>query len=146
MLKMVAIGHLGKDAEVKIHGTECVINFSVAHSDKWNDNGVKKERTTWVSCSWWTEKHTIAQYLKKGTQVYVEGVPEAKVWKKEGDPQPFLNLRVFSLQLLGSANRDGANNRPADNSNQQQSTGGYVPYEAPKKDSGVADDYSDLPF
>lgn len=143
---MVAIGHLGKDAEVKIHGTECVINFSVAHSDKWNDNGVKKERTTWVSCSWWTEKHAIAQYLKKGTQVYVEGVPEAKVWKKkEGEPQPFLNLRVFSLQLLGSPNRDGNSHAPADNSTQQQpATGGYTPYGAPAEDAPVGPD--DLPF
>lgn len=144
MLKMVAIGHLGKDAEVKIHGTECVINFSVAHSDKWTDNGVKKERTTWVSCSWWTEKHTIAQYLKKGTQVYVEGVPEAKVWKKDGDPQPFLNCRVFSLQLLGSANRDGSGGRPADNNTNQGSGAGYTTYQAPADSSTVSDD--DLPF
>lgn len=119
MLKMTAIGHLGKDAEVKIHGTEAVINFNVAHTDKWKDNGVPKERTTWISCSWWTERHTIAQYLKKGTQVYIEGVPEAKVWKKADDPKPFLNCRVLNLQLLGSANRDSGQHQNQSTSSTQ---------------------------
>lgn len=127
---MQIIGHLGRDAEVKVHGTEAVINFSVAHTDKWKDNGVSKERTTWVSCSWWTERSTIAQYLKKGTQVWAEGIPEAKVWKKEGDPQPFLNLRVLSLQLLGGQRREGDNNssQPSQNAPAPASnTGGHVP-------------------
>jgi len=143
---MTAIGHLGKDAEIKQYGTESVINFSIAHSDKWMDNGIKKERTTWVSCSWWVEKTTIAQYLRKGTQVYVEGIPEAKVWKKkEGDPQPFLNIRVFSLQLLGSANREGTVSRTTEATEQAEPTGGYVPYSGPGNVTSP-DDYSDLPF
>lgn len=144
MINMTAIGFLGKDAEIKIHGTEAVINFSIAHTDKWTDNGVKKERTTWISCSWWTDKHTIAQYLKKGTQVYITGIPEAKVWKKDDGPQPFLNCRVFSLQLLGSPNRDGSNNRPADNNASQSSGSRYTTYQAPADNSPVGDD--DLPF
>lgn len=143
---MSVIGNIGKDAEVKYHGTECVINFSVAHTDKWKDGAILKERTTWVSCSWWTEKSTVAQYMRKGTQVYVEGVPEAKVWKKRdgGDPQPFLNLRVYSLQLLSSSGRRDGDN--SDNAPQASSkdTGGYVPYQAPS--SGSQTDDLDLPF
>lgn len=143
---MTAIGHLGKDAEVKIYQTESVINFSIAHTDKYVDNGIKKEKTTWVSCSWWVESSSVAQYMKKGTQVYVEGFPEAKLWKKkEEEQQPFLNLRVFSLQLLGSPRREGEGNTPSNNSPAAPaSSGGYVPYQA-LTDKPV-DDPDGLPF
>lgn len=146
MIKMQVIGHLGKDAEVKIYGTESVINFNVAHTDKWNDGNVKKEKTTWISCSWWVERSTIAQYLKKGTQVYLEGVPEAKVWKKKdsGESQPYLNVRVYSLQLLSSGRKEEDNTQQ--NTNTQSSGGGYVPYKTPASGSGEAADDSDLPF
>lgn len=140
---MQAIGFLGRDAEIKQYGTENVINFSIAHTDKYMDNGIKKEKTTWISCSWWVEKTTVAQYMRKGVQVYVEGVPEAKIWKKrEGEPQPFLNLRVFSLQLLGGGNRDGSqqsSSQQAPAQPEQQVQQGYVPMQP-----GVDDD--SLPF
>jgi len=74
MIRMDMIGHIGADAVVQQHGTECVINFHLAHTDRYMQNGTKMEKVTWVSCSWWTEKHTIAQYLKKGTQVYISGI------------------------------------------------------------------------
>lgn len=145
MIKMTAIGHLGKDAEIKQYGTESVINFSIAHTDKYMNNGVKMQKTTWISCSWWVEKITIAQYLRKGTQVYIEGIPEAKMWKKkEGESEPFLNVRVFSLQLLGGGNREN-NSAPASN-NQSQATGGFVPYQAPAANITDPEDFSDLPF
>lgn len=143
---MQVIGHLGKDAEIKIHGTEAVINFSVAHTDKWTDNGVKKERTTWVSCSWWTDRQSITQWLKKGTQVYVEGVPEAKLWKKKDDPQPYLNLRVYSLQLLGGQRSDGnnQNTQPSQNAPAQTQNAGVS--DNPYAGSNNSSDDDSLPF
>lgn len=145
MIQMMVIGFLGKDAEVKIHGSEAVINFSVAHTDKWIDNGVKKERTTWVNCSWWTESNTVAQYMKKGTQVYVSGIPEAKIWKKrEGEPQPFLNLRVYSMQLLGGQRRDGdSNNQETQNTSTQ--TKATKSFDSPYSNQSSEKD-DDLPF
>jgi len=142
---MVAIGHLGKDVEVKYHGTESVLNFSVAHTDKWRDNGIQKEKTTWVSCSWWVENTNIAQYMRKGTLVYVEGIPEAKIWKKkEGEPQPYLNLRVFSLQLLSSGRRDDSTqNQSQAQSAPASSDQGYKPFGDPPN---ASTDDSDLPF
>lgn len=148
MLKMTVIGHIGKDAEVKYVGaaTESVISFSVAHTDKWKDNGVPKERTTWVSCSWWVESTTVAQYMKKGTQVYIEGIPEAKAYKnKQGESQPYLNLRVFSLQLLSSGRRDGDNTTQANTQTASDNqAGGYTPFQAPNTNS--SDPVDDLPF
>ena len=72
MIKTQVIGHLGKDAVVTSVLGKTVINFSVAHTEKFKDaSGAVKEKTTWVDCSNWTDKTAIAPYLKKGTQVYV---------------------------------------------------------------------------
>src|SRR5574341_2529066 len=107
MLKLLVIGHLGKDAitNTTTNGNS-VINFSVAHTEKFTDNqGVKKEKTTWVDCSWWTDKHAIVPYLKKGIQVYVEGQPEIKTFsKQDGSTGTSLSLRVGMCQLLSSNN------------------------------------------
>lgn len=102
MIKMQVIGHLGKDCIVKEVNNKTVINFTVAHSERWKDsNGVQKERATWVECAYWTDKTTIAQYLTKGKTVYVEGIPEADAYKnKEGDAAATLRLRCSNIQLL----------------------------------------------
>lgn len=143
MIQMTLIGHLGSDAEVKVHGTECVINFSCAHTDKWNDNGIKKERTTWVSCSWWTERSTVAQYLKRGTLVYISGIPEARSWKgKSGDTMCGLNLRVHSLQLLGGK-RDGDNQPSQQAPAQTQNT---TTWDSPHASNSNSSDDDSLPF
>lgn len=138
---MQIIGFLGRDAVVQQHGTEAVLNFSVAHTDKYLSGGQKMERTTWISCSWWTEKHTIAQYLKKGTQVWIEGNPEAKMWTgKDGQKQCGLVCRVRSLQLLGNSKRDSAPAAPSQSA--PAPSDGYKPVEIPRED----EDFSDLPF
>lgn len=102
MLKMQVIGHLGKDAEVKEYNGKNVINFSVAHSEKGRDG---QSKTTWVECSYWTDKTGIVPYLKKGTQIYTEGMPEVRTYgKNDGTTGVSLTLRVGQVQLLGSAN------------------------------------------
>lgn len=102
------IGYLGKDAVVQQHGPESVINFSLCHTDKYKDaSGQKYEKATWVSCSWWVESTNVAQYLKRGTLIWAEGVPEAKNWKdKQGESKAFLNMRVMRVELLGGKRDD----------------------------------------
>lgn len=117
MLKAEIIGHLGKDAVVHQNGIESVVNFSVAHKDKFkNAAGVVTEKTTWIECSWWIDSQSpVIQYLKTGVQVYVEGVPGAKMWenKKENKMACGLGLRVYQLQLLGGGRREDYQNQPA---------------------------------
>lgn len=105
MIKLQVIGHLGQDATVNTVNGKTVINFSVAHSEKYkNKDGVEVNKSTWVSCAYWTDRINVAMYLKKGTQVYAEGVPEAKTYtSKTNEMLPQLNLRVVSLSLLSSA-------------------------------------------
>lgn len=112
MLKIQVIGYCGKDAVVQQHGTDSVVNFSVCHTDKYKDaSGQKYEKATWVNCSWWLENTNIAQYLKKGTLVWVEGIPEAKQWKNKqtGETSPYLNMRVARVELLGGRREDNSN-------------------------------------
>ena len=103
MIKMQIIGNLGKDCVVNTVNGKNVINFTVAHTEKYKDSqGNQQEKTTWVDCAWWTDRTAVAQYLTKGKQVYVEGQPEARSFQRnDGTPGSSLSLRVRDLQLLG---------------------------------------------
>ncbi len=104
MIKMQVIGRLGKDCVVNTVNGKNVINFTVAHSEKYKDSqGNMQEKTTWVDCAYWTDRTAVAPYLQKGTQVYVEGQPEARSFQRnDGTPGASLSLRVREVQLLGS--------------------------------------------
>ena len=103
MIKLQIVGNLGKDCIVKEINGKSVINFSVAHTERFKDStGNLKERTTWVECAYWTDRTTVAQYLKKGKMVYAEGSPEADAYmNKENQAAATLRMRVQNLQLLG---------------------------------------------
>lgn len=112
MIKLQIIGNLGKDCIVKEINGKHVINFSVAHTERFKDSqGNQKERTTWVECAYWTDRTAIAPYLLKGTTVYAEGTPEADPYtNKEGQAAATLRMRVQNIQLL-SSNRDQGSNQ-----------------------------------
>lgn len=107
MIKLQIIGHLGKDCIVNTVNGKNVINFNVAHSEKFKDSqGVLQERTIWVECAYWTDRTAIAQYLTKGTQVFAEGAPEVRTFTRQDNTHgASLTLRVREVQLLGSSNR-----------------------------------------
>jgi len=111
MIKLQIIGNLGKDCIVKEVNGKNVINFSVAHTERYKDSqGNQKERTTWVECAYWTERTAVAQYLTKGRTVYAEGSPEADAYSnKEGQPAATLRMRVQNVQLLGNSSNEGNN-------------------------------------
>src|SRR5579862_3738771 len=104
MIKLQVIGNLGKDCVTNAVNGKNVINFNVAHTEKFRDSqGNQKDKTIWVECAYWTDRTGIAPYLKKGTQVYVEGTPEVRTYQKnDGSTGTSLTLRVVNVQLLGS--------------------------------------------
>lgn len=110
MIKMQVIGNLGKDCVVNTVNGKNVINFTVAHTEKYKDSqGTNQEKTTWVDCAYWTDRTAVAPYLQKGQQVYVEGTPEVRSFtRNDGTPGASLSMRVRDVQLLG---------RKGDNSN-----------------------------
>ena len=121
MIKLQVIGHLGQDATVNNVNGKTVINFSVAHSEKFkNKEGAEVNKSVWVSCAYWTEKTNVSSYLKKGTQIYAEGVPEAKTYRNQTTNEivPQLSLRVTNIQLLSNKSTQQENNdfEPIENS------------------------------
>lgn len=109
MIKLQVIGNLGKDCTVNTVNGKNVINFTVAHTEKFRDSqGNNQEKTTWVDCAYWTDRTAIAPYLQKGTQVFVEGQPEVRSFSRnDGTAGASLTVRVREVQLLG---RKGENN------------------------------------
>jgi single-strand DNA-binding protein len=109
MIKLQVIGNLGKDCITNTVNGKNVINFNVAHTEKFKDaQGNQKDKTIWVECAYWTDRTGIAPYLKKGTQVYAEGTPEVRTYpKNDGTTGVSLTLRVSSVQLLGSRGAEG---------------------------------------
>lgn len=141
MIKLQIVGNLGGDCIVKEVNGKNVINFNVAHTEKFKDaQGNLKERTTWVNCAYWTDRTAVAQYLKRGKQVYAEGSPEADGYlNKENQPAATLRMRVQNLQLLGGG--DGASQS---NSGNQMASSGVTTNAARMSD--VTEPVDDLPF
>lgn len=114
------IGNIGQDAEVRhIEGSQSAISFSVAVTEKWTDKaGNKQERTEWFRCTIWrhADKTSIAQYLKKGTKVLVEGKISARAWSNQntGEVSAALELKVDNFEFLGGVQQAPvATNQPA---------------------------------
>lgn len=148
MIKLQVIGNLGKDCTTNNVNGKTVMNFNVAHTERFRDaQGNQQERTTWVECAYWSDRTAVAPYLKKGTQVYVEGTPEVRTYaKNDGTTAASLSLRVLNVQLLGSRNENSGggyqgNSGGYNNSNAGGNSGSSFTPSAP-----VGADVDDLPF
>ncbi|TCO05377.1 single-stranded DNA-binding protein [Natronoflexus pectinivorans] len=103
MLKLILSGALGNDAEVKDVGGSKVINFSVAVSMDYKDkDGKRVEKTEWVKAVMWRDQSSkIADYLKKGKKVLIEGVPESEGYQsKDGEVRSALTVKVKEVEFL----------------------------------------------
>lgn len=146
MIKLQVIGNLGKDCVTNAVNGKNVINFNVAHTERFRDaQGNQKDRTTWVECAYWTDRTGIAPYLRKGQQVYVEGTPEVRTYpKNDGTTGASLTLRVFSVQLLGGRNdNNGGGGNSAGNYNQGNPSQATANVPAA---SDITEPIDDLPF
>src|SRR5699024_3255450 len=77
-------------------------------------NGEKQSKTTWYEVARWGNNVKLAQYLKKGTQVYVEGTVEADAFiGNDGDAKGVLRLTAFKIELL-SGGKSQSNNQTSD--------------------------------
>lgn len=145
MIKLLVIGNLGKDATTNMVNGRNVINFTVAHTERFKDaQGVQKDKTIWVDCSYWTDRTAVVPYLKKGTSVYVEGAPDIRTYTtQDGRNGATLTLRVQSVQLLGNKNSESGSG--GGYSAAPQSGGGYSA--APPASPGeITEPMDDLPF
>jgi len=105
--KVILIGNLGKDPETKsLPSGSAVTNIRVATAEGWKDKqtGEQKEHTEWHSVVFFDRLAEIAgQYLKKGSQVYIEGTLRTRKWTdKEGKDRYTTEIKANEMQMLGS--------------------------------------------
>ena len=142
--KAILIGRLGRDPEVRqMPNGEAVCNFSVATSETWKDqHGQKQERTEWHNITLYRRMAEVAgQYLKKGSQVYIEGrIQSRKYTGKDGIERTAYEIIGSEMKMLGGGNDSGQQNAqhtpPAPPSRQAPA--------APAQQVGDIDD--DVPF
>jgi single-strand DNA-binding protein len=149
--KVILVGNLGRDPETRyMPDGAAITNVSVATSFQWNDkaSGEKKEETEWHRVVFRGKLAEIAgEYLKKGSQVYVEGRLRTRKWQdKEGQDRYTTEIVADRMQMLGS--RSGAG-EPRAESAPASKTAGAQPSApaAAKKPAGKFDDLEDdIPF
>ena len=106
--KVILIGRLGQEPTIRhMPNGEAVCNFSVATSETWNDrNGQRQERTEWHNITMYRRLAEIAgQYLKKGSQVYLEGKIQTRKYQgKDGIERTAYDIIVNEMKMLGGGN------------------------------------------
>jgi single-strand DNA-binding protein len=137
--KVMIIGRLGADPELKyMPSGKGVANIRVATSERWKDrqSGDAKERTEWHSVTAYDKlAEIIAEYLRKGSQVYIEGSLRTRKWQdKEGKDRYTTEIIAQQMQMLGGKPLGGE--RPARQEQQRPAP--------PADDGGGFDD--DIPF
>lgn len=104
--KVILVGRLGKDPETRyMPNGEAVTNAALATSENWKDkSGEKQEKTEWHNLVFYRRLAEIAgEYLKKGSQIYVEGKLQTRKWQtKEGQDRYTTEIIVNEMQMLGS--------------------------------------------
>lgn len=149
--KVILIGNLGADPESRFFpdGTQ-VCNVRLATTETWKDkaSGERREATEWHPLVFRSKLAEIAaQYLKKGSQIYVEGSLKTRKWQdKSGQDRYTTEVQVAELKMLGGKRDDGGSYAPA-----QQQTQQRAPQTQPQRQSGGAqggfgDFDDDIPF
>ena len=111
--KVILVGNLGNDPEVRyMPNGDAVANLSVATTDSWKDKqtGEKQERTEWHRVVMFKRLGEIAgEYLKKGSQVYIEGKLQTRKWQdKSGNDRYTTEIIASEMQMLGGRGGGGS--------------------------------------
>ena len=144
--KVILVGNLGKDPEIRyLPNGEAVSNCTIATTDSWKDktSGEKKEATEWHRVVFYRRLAEIAgQYLKKGSQVYIEGSLRTRKWTdKEGQERYTTEIVADRMQMLGSRSGQGdAGTREPPPERESR------PAPAKKPAGGLSDMDDDIPF
>jgi len=145
--KVILLGHLGADPEVKyLEGDKVVANLSLATSEAYQDrNGNRVEQTEWHDLELWDQQAKIAEkYLKKGSQIYVEGKIKSDKWTDEqGQNLKKMKIRVLSFTMVGGK-PEGMATTPAPNTGMAAAQSSSSVPSTPMVSLDEGDD--DLPF
>lgn len=150
--KVIIVGNLGRDPETR-YNTEggAITNVSIATTDNWKDKatGEKQERTEWHRVVFFSRLAEIAgEYLKKGSQVYIEGALRTRKWTdKEGQERFTTEIVADKMQMLGGRSGMGDGGGRDMSSASPASEGRSEGRSAAKKPAGKFEDMDDdIPF
>jgi len=148
--KVILVGNLGRDPETRyMPDGGAVTNVSIATTESWKDkgSGEKQEKTEWHRVAFFGKLAEIAgEYLKKGSQVYVEGRLQTREWEKDGVKRYTTEIIANSMQMLGSRQGMGGGDR-GEGASERPAGGGGASKPAPSKAGGKFDDFEDdIPF
>jgi len=147
--KVILIGNLGKDPEVRYAPSgQAIANINIATSESWKDKttGEKQEKTEWHRVVFFSRlAEIVGEYLKKGSQVYVEGRLQTRKWQdKEGNDRYTTEIVANEMQMLGSRQGGGA---PAEDYNQDKSYASKPAATTTANSGGGGGDFDDdIPF
>src|ERR1700745_4137024 len=149
--KVILVGNLGRDPETRyMPDGGAITNVSIATTEVWKDkNGDKQEKTEWHRVAFFGKLAEIAgEYLKKGSQVYVEGRLQTRKWQdKDGQDKYSTEIVANQMQMLGSRQGMGGGGRAADAPAADEGGGSKPAGKAPAKSGGKFDDFEDdIPF
>ena len=139
--KVILVGNLGADPETRyMPSGSAVTNLSVATSETWKDkqSGEQKERTEWHKVAMFNRLAEIAaEYLRKGSQVYIEGKLRTRKWQdRDGNDRWTTEIIADEMQMLGG--RGGGGGSMAMNQDPGPSS--------PPPQAGPDDFDDDIPF
>jgi len=142
--KVIIVGNLGQDPETRsFPDGGSVTNVSVATSENWKDRqtGQQQERTEWHRIVFKNRLAEIAaQYLRKGSKVYIEGQLRTRKWtNQQGQDQYTTEIYAREMQMLDSKSE-------SDNTNHAQNAPQSAPQPAPQAPAGFDDFDDDIPF
>jgi single-strand DNA-binding protein len=111
--KVILVGNLGKDPEVRyMPSGGAVANVTLATSEQWKDkqSGEQKERTEWHNVVFYQRlAEIVGEYLKKGSQIYVEGSLRTRKWQdKSGNDRYTTEIVASDMQMLGGRGGSGS--------------------------------------
>jgi single-strand DNA-binding protein len=134
--KVIIVGNLGRDPELRyMPSGDAVASLAVATTDTWKDKqtGEKKEQTEWHRISFFGKLAEIAgQFLKKGSQVYVEGsLRTRKYTDKDGVEKYATEIRGDVMQMLGSRLEGGSQPAPRQQQQRQAPQGDFAGEDIP---------------
>jgi single-strand DNA-binding protein len=149
--KVILIGRLGKDPETRyMTSGEAVTNCTLATSENWKDkSGEKQEKTEWHNLVFYRRLAEIAgEYLKKGSQIYVEGKLQTRKWQdKEGKDRYTTEIVVNEMTMLGSKSSGAGSFEVVENKPASSSGGSAAPAKSAPAAKGSFDNFDDdIPF
>lgn len=112
MQKVILIGYLGADPELKQAGETSLCNLRVATTEKWGKEGARQEHTEWHSVTVWREMaENCAKYLTKGRQVYIEGRLQTRSWEDKETKKKVYRTEIIAdkVVFLGSGEEKTSN-------------------------------------